>query len=196
MGAKLLTEHNLEFLCLKGGCTGSSESTLVKMPHCWKSHVTAQITATYIHSKGQRDVIQPLNQIWASARDFQQLGMCDQQSLRSACAYAQSDQSLCVSLEYSVIVKLLTEHHLEFLSLKGGCRGSSESTLVKMPHCWKSHALAHMFLIVYPLEAKHANNAPKNWKWRACKIFWARLSSTLSFFMESVIVSTMLAFGV
>ena len=27
-----------------------------------------------------------------------------------------------------MIVKLLTEHHLEFLSLKGGCRGSSEST--------------------------------------------------------------------
>ena len=42
-----------------------------------------------------------------------------------------------------MIVKLLTEHHLEFLSLKGGCLGSSESTHVKMPHCWKSHALAH-----------------------------------------------------
>ena len=41
-----------------------------------------------------------------------------------------------------MIVKLLTEHHLEFLSLKGGCRGSSESTLVKMLDCWKSHALA------------------------------------------------------
>ena len=42
-----------------------------------------------------------------------------------------------------MIVKLLTEHHLEFLSLKGGCRGSSESTLVKMPHCWKSRVAAH-----------------------------------------------------
>ena len=41
-----------------------------------------------------------------------------------------------------MIVKLLTEHHLEFLSLKGGCRGLSESTHVKMPHCWKSHATA------------------------------------------------------
>ena len=30
-------------------------------------------------------------------------------------------------------VKLLTEHHFEFLSLKGGCTGSSESTLVKLP---------------------------------------------------------------
>ena len=43
-----------------------------------------------------------------------------------------------------MIVKLLTEHHLECLSLKGGCTGSSESTHVKIPHCWKSHALAHM----------------------------------------------------
>ena len=41
-------------------------------------------------------------------------------------------------------VKLLTEHHLEFLSLTGGCKGSSESTHVKIPHCWKSHALAHI----------------------------------------------------
>ena len=77
--------------------------------------------------------------------NFQQCGTCDQQSLRSdlSYAYAQSDQSLCKSLEYSMIVKLLTEHHLEFLSLKKGCRGSSESTLVKMPHCWQSHATAH-----------------------------------------------------
>ena len=43
MIVKLLTEHNLKFLSLKGGCRGSSESTHVKMPHCWKSHVTAQI---------------------------------------------------------------------------------------------------------------------------------------------------------
>ena len=69
--------------------------------------------------------------------------MCDQPSLRSGCAYAQSDQSLCKSLEYSKIVKLLNEHHLEFLSLKKGCRGSSESTLIKMPHCCKSLAMAH-----------------------------------------------------
>ena len=70
--------------------------------------------------------------------------MCDQQSLRSACTYVQSDQSLCLSLEYSMSVKLLTEHHLEFLSLKGGCTGSFESIVVKMPHCWKSHVVAHL----------------------------------------------------
>ena len=44
---------------------------------------------------------------------------------------------------FSMSVKLVTEHHLEFLSLKGGCTGLSESTLVKMPHCWKSHVAAH-----------------------------------------------------
>ena len=43
MIVRLLTEHNLEFLSLKGGCTGSYESTHVKMPHCWKSHVMAQL---------------------------------------------------------------------------------------------------------------------------------------------------------
>ena len=48
-----------------------------------------------------------------------------------------------------MIVKLLTEHHLEFLSLKGGCRGSSKSTHVKMPHCWKSHALAYFIIKNY-----------------------------------------------
>ena len=48
MSIKLLTEHHLELLWLKGGCTGSSESTLVKVPHCWKSHVMAHLTITYI----------------------------------------------------------------------------------------------------------------------------------------------------
>ena len=43
-------------------------------------------------------------------------------------------------------VKLLTKHHLEFLSLKGGCTGWSESSLVKMTHCWKSHVVAHFIV--------------------------------------------------
>ena len=49
-----------------------------------------------------------------------------------------------MSLEYSMDVKLLTEFCLEFLSLKVGRTGLSESTLVKMPHCWKSHVTAQM----------------------------------------------------
>ena len=42
-------------------------------------------------------------------------------------------------------VKLLTEHPLECVSLKGGYTGSSESTLVKMPHC-----VAAQFMIYWP----------------------------------------------
>ena len=48
-------------------------------------------------------------------------------------------------------IKLLIEHHLEFLSLKGGCTGLPESTLVKMPHCWNSHVIAH-FLCFFSFE--------------------------------------------
>ena len=69
--------------------------------------------------------------------------MCGQQRLRPACAYAQTDQSLCKSLKYSLTVKLLTEH-LDFLCLKGGCTGSSESTFVKMSYFWKSKVAAQM----------------------------------------------------
>ena len=60
MSVKLLTEHRLEFVGLKADCTGSSESTLVKMPHCWKSHVAAQFMsrcvqyAGYIHISKKR----------------------------------------------------------------------------------------------------------------------------------------------
>ena len=43
-----------------------------------------------------------------------------------------------------MIVKLLAEHHLECLTLERGCIGSSESTLVEFPHCWKSHVAAHL----------------------------------------------------
>ena len=45
MNFNLLTELHLEFVVLKGGCIGSSESTLVKIPHCRKSHVAAH----YVH---------------------------------------------------------------------------------------------------------------------------------------------------
>ena len=74
--------------------------------------------------------------------------MCDQQRLRPAWAYTQSDQSLCKSLEYFMNVQLLTDHHLMYLSLTGGCKGSSESTIFKMPHCWKSHVAAHLYFFM------------------------------------------------
>ena len=62
MTVKLLTD-NLEFLSLKGGCTGSSESTLVKMPHCWKSHTTAHI---YVYLVGAIILDLPFLKQWYS----------------------------------------------------------------------------------------------------------------------------------
>ena len=81
---------------------------------------------------------------WVATWDFQQCGMCDQQSLRSACAYEQSDQSLCLSLDYFLSAKLLTQHPLGFIRLKRGCKGSSEFIHLKIPHCWKSYVVAHI----------------------------------------------------
>ena len=52
-------------------------------------------------------------------------------------------------------VKLLNEHHLESLSIKGGCTGLSEYTLVKMPHCWKSHVVAPGISLRFGVAGRH-----------------------------------------
>ena len=49
-----------------------------------------------------------------------------------------------------MIVKLMTEHNLEFLSLKEGCRGSSESTLVKMSNV--ENLMPRLNLILHVVE--------------------------------------------
>ena len=56
-------------------------------------------------------------------------------------------------------VNLLTDEHLEFLSLIGDCRGLSESTLVKMPHFLKSHVAAQIVIVAVHLnQTKNAIN--------------------------------------
>ena len=75
--------------------------------------------------------------------DFQQCGMC--YHINVVCATSKvSDQPAhthslirAFASRYFMSVKLLTEHHLEFLSLKGGCTGWTESFYVKIPYCWK-----------------------------------------------------------
>ena len=89
-----------------------------------------------------------LKYIWAVTWDFHQCGMCNQQSFRLACAYTQLIRAFASRLNVIPLLSYWLKHHLEFLSLKGGCTGSSESTLVKMPHCWKSHAAAPLRWIV------------------------------------------------
>ena len=82
-----------------------------------------------------------------------------------------------------MIVKLLTEHHLEFLSLKGCCTGSSESTLVKLLEitCHGSYSNVcgkcseGCFVLSYPI-ASQTDAKPDAYKKRhiqllLCKIF-------------------------
>ena len=57
-------------------------------------------------------------------------------------------------LEYSISVELPNDHHLEYLSLNVAYTGSSDSILVKMSHCRKSHFMAHM--VSMPLHIKLA----------------------------------------
>ena len=40
--SKIRRSKVTDYAALTGGFTGSSESTLVKMPHCWKSHALGQ----------------------------------------------------------------------------------------------------------------------------------------------------------
>ena len=64
-------------------------------------------------------------------------------------------------------VKLLTEHHMEFLSLKRGCTGLSESILVKIPQCWKSHVGAHISIttaaVFYNMECSGSMDKGLDW---------------------------------
>ena len=129
----------------------------------------------------------------AGVGEIQQCGMCDQQRLRSACAYAQSDQSLCSSHEYSITVQLLTEDNLESRSLKGGCTGSSESTLVKMPNCWKSHSIAHSVLT---LSASSCNNCLCCRRLRGCqssRCSWGWRNTNIIHFQKLRYTSTWIA---
>ena len=79
------------------------------------------------------------------------------------CATSKASDQPAHTLEYSMSDKLLTEHHLEFLCLKGGCTGSSESTLVKMPHCWKSHVTAHLTFLSTHRHAARAQTSLGIW---------------------------------
>ena len=73
-------------------------------------------------------------------------------------------------LNIFMTVKLLTEYHLEFLHLRGDCTSSSVSTLVKMPHRWKSHVSQMMFPNDFLWDGKRAQYDAYNRldKWICC----------------------------
>ena len=86
-------------------------------------------------------------------------------------------------------VELLTEHHLKFLSLGGGCTGSSEFTLVKMPHCWKSHVVAHLFKLMDKIiTIFRAENLPL---FRGSLLFSIKIAETKSVRFETICLNLM-----
>ena len=61
MVLRLQTGHHLKFQSSKGGCTDSSESTPVKIPHNWKSHdVAIRHTTGMLHVKRIKSVVQKI----------------------------------------------------------------------------------------------------------------------------------------
>ena len=64
MSVKLMMEPHLN---LKGGCTGSSESPFVKMPHYWKSHDTMPLVKS-VYRKNNFLISQPKHMLWVLKR--------------------------------------------------------------------------------------------------------------------------------
>ena len=94
-------------------------------PHLTKPKVERQKQIHYAFQLNDH-IIEPVHEISnnvvcaTSKASDQPAHTCNLiRAFASACAYAQSDQSLCLSIEYPMSVKLLTEHHLRFLSIKG-----------------------------------------------------------------------------
>ena len=132
LGHRLVSANRLQKQGIEPGYHWPRRHVLYSLHH-EGSWITSQAVRIYKDGTLSKCVVSPgqcsSQYIWARTWDFQQCGRSDQQSFRSACY-----QSLCYSLEYSMNVKLQTEQHLEFLSLKEGCRGSYESSHVKIPH--------------------------------------------------------------
>ena len=103
MSVKLLTEHHLEFLKLKGGCTGSSESTLVKLSHCWKSHCTAQLFIKIIIKSGNCMVMNAIQVCHTVFRYCPLIAISMNQSLKS--------HNLVRNEWFFVKIKLNMYHH-------------------------------------------------------------------------------------
>ena len=88
-------------------------------------------------------------------------------------------------------VKLLTEHRLEFVSLKGGCTGSSESTLVVGNHKSRLNLLyigfepirSKRWVHSYLKEKKKSDKCHKSSF--SCMQYAVSCSSSLNFFMQT-----------
>ena len=120
-----------------------SSALVIESASCVAQIRDPSISSRALFNKLSSDMRQMVQNKWAATWYFQQCtcSLCDQQSLRPACAYAPSDQSHCRPLEDSEC-KATTRTSFGVSKLKS----SSESTLVKIPHFWKSHVAAQVEL--------------------------------------------------
>ena len=103
--------------------------------------------------------------------------VCAQRRLRSACASAQSDQSLCCPHEESLGPWLSIERTAKTLIRLGGCPGWSESLLGAHSFCWIYHVAAR--LMIWFNDANYHNLRPISLQRR--KLFlemWSPLAYT------------------
>ena len=82
---------------------------------------------------------------------FSTVGMCDQQSLRSACACAQSDRGLCLSLECYVTVGLLPGCLSGFVPGGGGGGGAGLVWVCVCRNATLLEVICHGSRFYYPI---------------------------------------------
>ena len=95
-----------------------------------------------------------------------------------------------LNILWILTIKLLTEHNLEFLSLKVGCTGSSESTLVKVQHFCESRVEAHLHsyieacncFIFSAIQETKCCSSISRWRWS-----WLRHTRSLCFINKSIL---------
>ena len=109
----------------------------------WKSEIACAYKSTLL----QRTLLKSFLHIPYLSRDMRFPTMWyvrpakPQTSLRIRAVWSESLLVTCIFYERSAT----DWTSFGVSNLKGGCTGSSESTLVKITHCWKSYVAAHLY---------------------------------------------------
>ena len=150
MTVKLLREHNLEFLGLTRGCTGLSESTLVKMPHCWKSHVAAHVINRGKLTAGKFRSVTPVlsRAVVYMGHDARKpvFGVSDKVSFKPFSSATKTSKKFEILLVASLDMILYNKRITKALIRMRGCTVWSVPLLFATPEDRFSRVEAHIYL--------------------------------------------------
>ena len=142
-----MTKHHVEFLSLKGGCTSPYESTPVKMPHWWKSHVVPHIWAWScidILHRGLKSTCTIY--IWVAICDFQQGGKVTSVDSDEPVQPALNlRNSKCYSVSNLTVIEYSSDKHRPWSDCEYAQPDLSLCWL-HIPHGTTSHVAAHLFM--------------------------------------------------